>query len=138
MDHAFISSDAVAAVWPVRPGMLPATVRTACQPVTDLAAAEVYTRQLAHAHYENFSVISILLPRRLRQDFCNVYAFCRGADDLGDEGGDRQKASEFLAAFKGQTCECYKGEAKTAVFVALKGTTTRHNIPLSLLLDLLI
>src|ERR1700727_3015814 len=107
MDHAFISSDAVAAVWPVRPGMLPMTVRTAFQPVADLAAAEVYTRQLAHAHYENFSVVSILLPKRLRQDFCNVYAFCRTADDLSDEVGDRDKACQLLAAFRQQTQACY-------------------------------
>src|SRR3954471_17341436 len=48
-------------------------------------AAERYTWQLAHGHYENFTVVSFLLPKHLRQDFCNIYAFCRTADDLGDE-----------------------------------------------------
>ena len=50
------------------------------------------TRELAESHYENFSVISLLLPRHLKQDFCNVYAFCRTADDLGDEVKDVAQA----------------------------------------------
>ena len=33
-----------------------------------------YTRWLATHHYENFHVVSWLLPRRLHQDFYNVYA----------------------------------------------------------------
>jgi squalene synthase HpnC len=137
MDHAFISSDATATAWPVRPGLLPATVRTAFQPVSDLAAAEVYTRQLAHAHYENFSVVSVLLPKRLRQDFYNVYAFCRTADDLSDEVGDKQRAREMLAAFREQTQACYKGQSTTAIFVALLGTIQRHDIPIEPFLDLI-
>ncbi len=44
-----------------------------------------YTRWLATNHYENFHVVSFLLPKRLHQDFYNVYGFCRWADDLGDE-----------------------------------------------------
>src|SRR3982751_1450327 len=81
---------------------LPDTVRAAFAPVADLAAAEAYTRRLAHSHYENFSVVTFLLPRHLRQDFCNVYAFRRIADDLGDEVGDSATASEYLAAFREQ------------------------------------
>ncbi|HRX77760.1 MAG TPA: squalene/phytoene synthase family protein, partial [Pirellulaceae bacterium] len=44
--------------------------------------AHAYCRQLAASHYENFSVVSWLLPPHLRQHFCNVYAYCRWADDL--------------------------------------------------------
>ena len=51
-----------------------------------------YTRWLATHHYENFHVVSFLLPKRLHQDFYNVYAFCRWADDLGDETGGGQRA----------------------------------------------
>jgi hypothetical protein len=39
------------------------------------AAAEQYTRWLATNHYENFHVVSFLLPKRLHQDFYNVYDF---------------------------------------------------------------
>ena len=46
-----------------------------------------YCRRLARRHYENFTVASRLLPRRLRQHVANVYAYCRWADDLADEIG---------------------------------------------------
>ncbi|MGH9592826.1 MAG: squalene synthase HpnC, partial [Bryobacteraceae bacterium] len=45
--------------------------------------ALAYTRWLATHHYENFHVVSFLLPKRLHQDFYNVYSFCRWSDDLG-------------------------------------------------------
>jgi squalene synthase HpnC len=44
-----------------------------------------YCRRFARRHYENFTVLSRLLPRRLRQHVANVYAYCRWADDLADE-----------------------------------------------------
>ena len=53
--------------------------------------ARAYTRWLATSHYENFHVVSFLLPKRLHQDFYNVYSYCRWADDLGDEIGDRAR-----------------------------------------------
>jgi len=48
-----------------------------------LAHALAYTRWLATHHYENFHVATVLLPRRLHQDFYNVYAFCRWAERPG-------------------------------------------------------
>jgi squalene synthase HpnC len=125
------------AVAPPTSAQLPDTIRAAFAPVPDLAAAEAYTRELAHSHYENFSVVSFLLPKHLRQDFCNVYAFCRIADDLGDEVGDRALAAEYLARFRDQLHACYEGRADTAVFVALRGTIARHEIPIQPFLDLI-
>src|ERR1700744_877071 len=90
------------------PGELPPTVRAAFADVASVEEAEAYTRTLTHSHYENFSVVSVLLPKHLRQDFCNVYAFCRIADDLGDEVGDTAKALELLGAFRGQLVEMYR------------------------------
>ena len=57
--------------------------------------ARAYCRRLAHRHYENFSVATWFLPKRLRQHFCNVYAYCRISDDLGDEVG---RCADFVAA----------------------------------------
>src|ERR1035441_9025885 len=56
------------------------------------AEGRAYTRWLATHHYENFHVVSFLLPKRLHQDFYNVYAYCRWADDLADEIGDRDES----------------------------------------------
>jgi hypothetical protein len=60
-----------------------------------LAEAREYCARLARSHYENFSVASWFLPRRLRQHFYNVYAYCRISDDLGDEVGDPAASLEF-------------------------------------------
>src|SRR5207237_3914625 len=86
---------------------------------------------------ENFSVVSILLPKNLRQDFCNVYAFCRTADDLADEVADSARASDYLARFREQTRACYAGDASTIVFAALAGTIRRHRVPIAPFLDLI-
>lgn len=116
---------------------IPDTIRAAFAPVAGVDEALAYTRELTHSHYENFSVVSFLLPKHLRQDFCNVYAFCRIADDLGDEVGDKALASEYLATFREQLRGCYEGKASTAVFVALSGTISRHEIPIEPFLDLI-
>ena len=47
-------------------------------------------------NYENFSVVSRLLPKPLIPHFHAVYSFCRWADDLGDETGGGEKALEYL------------------------------------------
>ncbi len=93
------------------------------------AEAEAYTRELAATHYENFSVLSRMLPRDLRGDFANVYAFCRWADDLGDETGDPARSLELLAWWRGELDACYAGAARHPVFVALRGTIARHDLP---------
>jgi len=38
------------------------------------------------AHYENFPVASVLVPRRLRPALIAIYSFARYADDVADEG----------------------------------------------------
>jgi squalene synthase HpnC len=89
-----------------------------------------YTRWLATHHYENFHVVSFLLPKELHQDFYNVYAFCRWADDLGDEIGDPQESLGLLAWWRNELQAMYSGAASHPVFVALKGTVERHEIPM--------
>ena len=64
------------------------------------AEAERYTRWLATHHYENFNVVSCLLPRRLHQEFYNLYAYCRWSDDLGDEVADPARAMQLLDAWE--------------------------------------
>ena len=94
-----------------------------------LPDAERYTRWLATSHYENFHVASFLLPRRLHQDFYNVYAWCRWADDLGDEMGDAAESLRLLGWWRGELDAMYAGEARHPVLVALRGTVRRHGIP---------
>lgn len=99
---------------------------TACSP----EQAVSYTRWLARNHYENFHVVSFLLPKRLQQDFYNVYAFCRWADDLGDEIGDTARSLELLSWWREQLRAMYQGrETRHPVFVALAQTAARHDLP---------
>ncbi len=90
-----------------------------------VAVAERYTRLLATSHYENFNVVSSLLPRRLHQHFYNLYAYCRWADDLGDEISDPQKALALLNEWDQELRDCYAGEASHPVFIALRRTIYR-------------
>ena len=99
-----------------------------CQSLSDQQAAD-YTRDLAKEHYENFSVVSWFLPKRLRQDFRNIYAFCRWADDLGDETGNPQRSLELLAWWRQELERCYAGRPRHPVYVALSSTIQKHDIP---------
>jgi squalene synthase HpnC len=102
-----------------------------------LSEALAYTRWLARNHYENFHVVSFLLPRELHQDFYNVYAFCRWADDLGDEIGDTQRSLELLGWWQRELEALYAGEARHPVFVALRETVARHRLPEAPFADLI-
>jgi squalene synthase HpnC len=94
-----------------------------------VAEAQSYTRWLATHHYENFHVVSLLLPKRLHQDFFNVYAFCRWADDLGDEIGDPAESLRLLAWWRDELKDMFAGRAAHPVFVALANTVERHALP---------
>lgn len=94
-----------------------------------LPEALSYTRWLATRHYENFHVVSWLLPKRLHQDFYNVYSYCRWADDLGDELGDTAESLRLLAWWREGLQAMYGGRATHPVFVALQGTVQRYSIP---------
>ncbi len=94
-----------------------------------LDQARAYTRWLATHHYENFHVVSFLLPKRLHQDFYNVYAYCRWADDLGDEIGDPAESLRLLAWWRSELDAMYAGRATHPVFVALQSTVAQYGIP---------
>jgi squalene synthase HpnC/squalene synthase HpnD len=102
------------------------------------ADAEHYTQWLASHHYENFNVVSWLLPRRLHQHFYNLYAYCRWADDLGDEVADPARALELLNWWEQELHQCYAGRPAHPVFVALEPTIRACDIPMEPFADLLV
>jgi len=115
---------------PASPGWsrLPASYAIPSTPPT-LAEARQYCARLARTHYENFSVATWFLPRRLRQHFFNIYAYCRISDDLGDEVGDAAAALELLDQWEAELDACYEGTPRHPVFVALRETVRQFDIP---------
>ncbi len=100
-----------------------------------------YTRWLATTHYENFHVVSFLLPKRLHQDFYNVYAYCRWADDLADEIGNPAESLRLLAWWRSELDWMYQrldqSSATHPVFAALASTVTQYGIPRQPFADLI-
>lgn len=116
---------------------LPASYAIPAQPPT-LEQAQEYCARLARTHYENFSVATWFLPRRLRQHFFNVYAYCRISDDLGDEVGDTAASLALLDQWQLELDACYAGSPRHPVFVALAETVRQCAIPKHEFSDLLI
>jgi squalene synthase HpnC/squalene synthase HpnD len=106
-----------------------------CEP----AEARRYTRWLANQHYENFNVVTRLLPRRLHQDFYNIYAYCRWSDDLGDEVATPMRALALLDAWEDELRSIYEPDRRPfhPVLIALRETIQAKDIPIQPFFDLL-
>ena len=102
-----------------------------------LDAARAYCRKLARGHYENFSVLSPLVPVSRRDDFAAVYAFARWADDLGDEAGSTDRATELLGWWRGELNRLVAGEAQHPVFLALQATIYARGLAITPFTDLI-
>lgn len=106
-------------------------------PPLNLSQSKKYCKTLADRHYENFSIASLLVPRSIRQDFFNVYAFCRWSDDLADELGDSAKSLRYLGWWQHQLQECFHGRASHPVYRALQESIRIHGLPIKPFQDLL-
>jgi squalene synthase HpnC len=104
-----------------------------------LEEAQAWCRNLASSHYENFHVATFFLPRRVRPHFESIYAYCRVADDLGDEVSDPVVATRLLDTWGAMLEECYDSPERSVhpVFVALHETIHACDPPRQLFLDLL-
>jgi len=132
-DSRWVTASANAAAW----SRLPAEYAIP-QSAPSLQESQEYCERLARSHYENFSVATWFLPKKLRQDFLNVYAYCRISDDLGDEVGDATASIALLNEWQSQLDACYHGNPRHPVFVALAETVKKFAIPKHEFSDLLI
>jgi len=69
---------------------------------------------------ENFPVASRFLPRRFRQPFRVIYAYCRGADNLADLITDPAAALEALNIWQEQLEAAFEGKAALPLFRRLQ------------------
>lgn len=110
-----------------------------------LASAYAACEREARAHYENFPVASLLLPKRMRPHVAAVYAFARAADDFADEG--ERPVAERHALLDGWVARLHdaasgrtpgppprSGEPANAreIFVALGASIRAHTLPVEL------
>jgi squalene synthase HpnC len=105
------------------------------------AEAFAYCERLARAHYENFPVGSLLVPKNKRKHVYSIYAFARTADDFADEcyenGLNEAQRLSSLDDWEGKLEACYRGEANHPIFIALAETTRELKLPARLFHDLL-
>lgn len=87
-----------------------------------------YCSRWAKLHYENFVVASILLPSKFRQDFHNIYAYCRWSDNLADEIANPQESLLLLDWWQTQLNECFNGSPRHPVMVALQQTVRKYQL----------
>ncbi len=87
----------------------------------------------ARTHYENFPVVSFLIPAELRKHVAIIYWFARTADDIADEGIFREEERlEKLNDFEFRFNQMLKGVYSSGYVEALhqtikeKDLTTAH------------
>jgi squalene synthase HpnC len=99
-------------------------------PSPSVSAAFRECERIARAHYENFTLGSRLLPRRLRRHIAAMYAFARTADDFADEDPDRERALRSLDAWERELEACFVARPRHPIFVALAETVREFAIPI--------
>jgi len=99
-----------------------------------LEESEAYCARLARSHYENFSVATWFLPKRLHQHFFNVYAYCRISDDLGDEVGEPSISLALLDRWQEELNAMYAklGESVPPSRQSITGAGPRHPVFIAL------
>jgi phytoene synthase len=100
-----------------------------------LTTAYSVCRHIARSSAKNFYYGFMLLPSRKRNALSAVYAFMRHADDLSDDPGmapveRREKLAGFIDSYH-RALET--GRTDDPVFLALRDSQLRYNIPIELL-----
>ncbi|NNJ52456.1 MAG: squalene synthase HpnC [Ignavibacteriaceae bacterium] len=79
--------------------------------------------KLAKSHYENFPVVSLLVPKDVRKHLAIIYWFARTADDFADEGNyTENERLNNLNDFEYRLIELLKGNHNSDFEIALSNT----------------
>ena len=102
-----------------------------------IAEAYAHCEALTRAHYENFPVGSVLIPKSVRPHVYSIYAFARTADDFADEPGlNVRERLAHLADWEARLDACLS-RPDGPIFTALAETIRAHDLPVQWLKDLL-
>ena len=95
----------------------------------DIDSAYNEALEFTKNHYENFPVVSFLIPKKIRKDVAIIYWFARTADDIADEGncapGERIKK---LNEFENRFTELVNGNYVNPLDLALYKTIQSRNL----------
>jgi len=94
-----------------------------------LIEGELVSQGLAHRHYENFNIAAFFLPKRLKQDIYNIYAFLRLADDIADECEDDLEADRVLEEWMNSLETKQVKDSSNPVINSLLNTLECREIP---------
>jgi squalene synthase HpnC len=84
---------------------------------------------LAKSHYENFPVVSLLVPAKFRNDIAIIYWFARTADDYADEGNFSSSIRvEKLQAFEYNLHSLLNNNPTTNFEAALQNTIVTRRL----------
>ena len=85
--------------------------------------------ELAKTHYENFPVVSLLIPAKYKNDTAIIYWFARTADDYADEGNDSSSVKlEKLRAFEERLRSLLNDNPATELEAALRNTIINRKL----------
>jgi len=98
-----------------------------------------YCENIAKKHYENFPVVSKLLPADKRKYIYAIYAFARQSDDFADEPdiGSKDERKHLLEQWEKKLADCFESKANEPVFIALAVTVKDCSIAIEPLKNLL-
>ncbi len=105
---------------------------------SDKEKAYKHCLDFAKNHYENFPVVSFLIPEKLRKHVAVIYWFARTADDMADEGENTsEERLEKLGRFEERFTALLNKKFASPFEFALYSTITEKNLQPELFIDLL-
>ena len=90
------------------------------------------------SHYENFPVISLFIPNKLRKHIAVIYQFARQADDIADEGNiaDEERLKQ-LAKYRNRLHDALSNKYYSQFWNALHNTILTKRLTSEYFFDLL-
>ncbi|MGD0830856.1 MAG: phytoene/squalene synthase family protein [Terracidiphilus sp.] len=103
-----------------------------------LEEAFAHCREIARREAKNFYYAFVALPEPRRNAICAIYAFMRQADDLADDESlprdeRRRRLDAWQENWRGV---CHGGDSSSLIFLAVRDSVERFDIPLNLLDEL--
>lgn len=103
-----------------------------------LNKAYIDSVQFAKSHYENFPVISFLIPKYLRKHIAVIYKFARQADDIADEGNfSVEERINKMNIYENEFNNSLSGKYSDPFWMAVANTINQLNLTSDYFKDLI-